>query len=175
MLSGGFAYDYQIPAKIESEPIEVYWNDIVSICTEKYGIDDPYFIAAIIKLESDFNPNAVNQSEKTSYEVGGNQLVWAILWKRFIQLTGEWIAGVPTVSTVDWQWNMPSTAKYEDAPIMNDAYNAQENIDRGCWYLKSLLTYYSNDLYKQPVHTDTAGRMLMLVRLMLIPIPILIG
>ncbi|HIJ98855.1 TPA: transglycosylase SLT domain-containing protein [archaeon] len=145
---------YRQPASLQNEPIGDWWDDIVDICVDKWGLRDPYFIAAIVKKESWFDASAFNAGEKQAWEAYQSGQTTVKPWheeyygKGLMQITGPWIAGVPRPSTFEWQYNMPPEAIQTQAPVMTDAYNGRQNLDRGCWYMKALLNHYGNDQYK---------------------------
>ncbi|MBU3897056.1 MAG: transglycosylase SLT domain-containing protein [Nanoarchaeota archaeon] len=118
----GFA-DFKQPVATQGEPIGDWWTQIVSTCYNKWNVD-PYFAASIIKRESWFDEEV---------EPGG-----------LFQLNGI-IAGIPIPNMIGWEDSMPNTAIYNKMPIVTDLLDGMENIDRGCWYLSSLLKYYNND------------------------------
>lgn len=139
---------YEQPETQNWEEIGNWWEEIVEIATEKWGLDDPYFVASLVKKESWFNASAYNAAEKASYESGDDNWFGEYYGKGLLQITGSWIAGVPYPNSSEWIYNMPPTAIYEEAPELLDAYNGSQNLDRGIWYIKSLMNYYDNDQYK---------------------------
>jgi hypothetical protein len=101
-----------------------------------------------VKKESWFNASAYNAAEKASYENGDDNWFEEYYGKGLLQITGSWIAGVPQPNASDWIFNMPLTAIHGEAPELLDAYSGEQNLNRGCWYIKSLLEYYDYDQYK---------------------------
>jgi hypothetical protein len=143
-----FKRPYKQPDSILGENISDWWDEIVEIGANKWGIIDPYFLAALVKQESWFDPFCFNAEEKEAYENGEPTWHGEYYGKGLLQITGPWIAGVPFPDPTDWQYNMPSTAIYGEAPELTDAYNGTQNLNRGFWYIKALLEYYDYDQYK---------------------------
>jgi hypothetical protein len=143
-----FRKPYKQPDSILGENISDWWDEIVEIGVDKWGIIDPYFLAALVKQESWFRPDCFNAAEKEAYENGSNPWHGEYYGKGLLQITGPWIAGVPFPNSTDWQYNMPPTAIYEEAPELTDAFNGTQNLNRGFWYIKALLEYYDYDQYK---------------------------
>jgi hypothetical protein len=139
---------YEQPEPQNWEDIDLWWNDLVDISVGIWKLDDPYFVASLVKKESWFNASAYNAAEKVSYESGDDNWFGEYYGKGLMQITGSWIAGVPLPNSTDWTYNMPPTAIYEEAPELLDAYNGSQNLNRGIWYIKALLKYYNNDQYK---------------------------
>jgi hypothetical protein len=136
------------PDSLDGEPIYLWWDVLVDLGFRKWGNPDPYFLAAIVKKESWFDALLYNAEEKAAYENGDPVWYGEYYGKGLFQLTGPWIAGVPKPSTFEWEYNMPPEANYDDSPVMIDAYNGTQNIDRGSWYMKALHDHYDGDLYK---------------------------
>lgn len=84
--------------------------------SEKYDLD-PYFVAAVIKAESNFNANAV--SNKNAY---GLMQVTAS--------TGLWIA---------------EKMKLKDFEV-DKLFQPEYNISMGCWYLKDLKKEFDGNM-----------------------------
>jgi hypothetical protein len=139
---------YEQPDSLNWEEIGPWWDELVEIGVGKWGIEDPYFIASLVKKESWFNASAYNAAEKASYENGDDNWFEEYYGKGLLQITGSWIAGVPQPNASDWIFNMPLTAIHGEAPELLDAYSGEQNLNRGCWYIKSLLEYYDYDQYK---------------------------
>jgi hypothetical protein len=140
--------DFPQPNSMLGEPIHLWWDEIVEIGVQKWGNPDPYFLAAIVKKESWFDASLFNAAEKEAYERGDPVWYGEYYGKGLLQLTGPWIAGVPTPSTFEWQFNMPAEANRDLAPELYDAYNGTQNLDRGSWYLKALYDHYDGDKHK---------------------------
>ncbi len=140
------ALEFQEPTPTQGEDLHEWWAEIVEICTGDYQLD-PYLMAAVVKKESWFDENAENIDEKEAYL--SDQDVWyENYWgKGLMQMTGPWTAGVPRPRQEEWEYNMPREAVWEEAPIMNDPFNGEENLGRGCWYFSALMGHYSNDEY----------------------------
>jgi soluble lytic murein transglycosylase len=93
-----------------------YWQSIVS-AARRYGLD-PFFVAAIIREESQFRSEALSPA--------GARGVMQVM-----PATGEWIARMTGIRNFD-------RAKLYDADI---------NITIGTWYLSHLMKRFKNDLY----------------------------
>lgn len=93
-----------------------YWQSIVS-AARRNGLD-PYFVAAIIREESQFRSEALSPA--------GARGVMQVM-----PATGEWIASMAGISDFD-------RAKL---------YDADMNITIGTWYLSYLMKRFKNDLY----------------------------
>lgn len=86
----------------------IKYSDYVYKYSEKYNLD-PYFVAAVIRTESNFKPNA--KSNKDAYGL-----------MQITSSTGKWAAGKMGVQ------NFSS----------KDLYDPEYNISMGCWYLGNL-------------------------------------
>ena len=146
LVSLSFSYDL-CPKPVWKEPICDYWIPINQICADTWGLD-PYFVAAIVKKESDFNPLCVNEEEKQAYESGNPQWCGSYYGKGLMQLTGPGIAGTPYPSPKNWKYDMPAEADLAKAPYMDNAFDPTQNLSRGCWFLKALSDHYSGNLNK---------------------------
>lgn len=93
-----------------------YWQTIVS-AARRYGID-PYFVAAIIREESQFRSEALSPA--------GARGVMQVM-----PATGEWIA------------RMTGIRDFDRAKL----YDADTNITIGTWYLSYLMKRFKSDLY----------------------------
>ena len=93
-----------------------YWQSIVS-AARRYGLD-PYFVAAIIREESQFRSEALSPA--------GARGVMQVM-----PATGEWIA------------RMAGIRDFDRAKL----YDADMNITVGTWYLSYLMKRFKNDLY----------------------------
>jgi soluble lytic murein transglycosylase len=93
-----------------------YWQTIVS-AARRNGID-PYFVAAIIREESQFRSEALSPA--------GARGVMQVM-----PTTGEWIA------------KMTGIRDFDRAKL----YDADMNITIGTWYLSYLMKRFKNDLY----------------------------
>jgi soluble lytic murein transglycosylase len=93
-----------------------YWQSIVS-AARRYGLD-PYFVAAIIREESQFRSEALSPA--------GARGVMQVM-----PATGEWIA------------KMTGIREFDRAKL----YDADMNITIGTWYLSYLMKRFKNDLY----------------------------
>ena len=93
-----------------------YWQSIVS-AARRYGLD-PYFVAAIIREESQFRPEALSPA--------GARGVMQVM-----PATGEWIA------------RMTGIRNFDRAKL----YDADTNITIGTWYLSYLMKRFKNDPY----------------------------
>ncbi|MDO8428587.1 MAG: transglycosylase SLT domain-containing protein [Candidatus Diapherotrites archaeon] len=139
--------DFPIPGSVRSEPVQNFWTDIVNSCTFSYGLD-PYIISGLVLKESDFIPTIVNQSEQLACSQGFVGFPCPVPGSGLMQLTGPWVGGTPLPRAEEYQWNMPSEAIRSEAPVVNDLFNPGENLSRGCWYFKALMTRYSNDIVR---------------------------
>ena len=149
--SGGLALSgppYPEPDSIQYEPIGLWFRTIVDVCVSRWNIGDAYFLAAIVKKESWFNSTLYNAGERIAYESGEPTWHGEYYGKGLLQISGPWIAGTPQPSPVDWQYNMPPEAVWAEAPILTNAYDGGQNLNRGCWYLAALLDHYGGDQYK---------------------------
>ncbi len=138
--------DFPPPLPHNGEPVESQWQNIVEVCVP-YGLD-PYLVAAIVKIESWFEPQAYNIAERDAYEAGYRDWYGEYYGKGLMQVTGPWVGGVPYPSEVEWQYNMPPTSRPGEAPRMDNAYDARQNLGRGCWYLSKLAQHYDTDIRK---------------------------
>lgn len=93
-----------------------YWQSIVS-AARRNGLD-PYFVAAIIREESQFRAEALSPA--------GARGVMQVM-----PATGEWIA------------KMTGIRDFDRAKL----YDADMNITIGTWYLSYLMKRFKNDLY----------------------------
>jgi hypothetical protein len=139
---------YEEPEPQNWEDVYLWFDTIVDIAVYEWGIEDPYFAAVIVKQESWFRADCYNQPEKDAYDNGTNPWHGEYYGKGLTQITGPWIAGTPYPDPTDWIYNMPPTAIHGEAPELLDAYNGTQNLNRGFWYIKTLLDYYDNDQYK---------------------------
>jgi len=140
--------EFPEPNSILGEPINLWWDEIEDIGVHKWGIPDPYFLAAIVKKESWFDASLYNAGEREAYERGDPVWYGEYYGKGLLQLTGPWIAGVPKPSTFEWNYNVPPEANWSLAPELYDAYNGTQNLDRGSWYIKALYDKYEGDKHK---------------------------
>ncbi len=92
-----------------------YWQSIVA-AARRHGLD-PYFVAAIIREESQFRPEAVSPA--------GARGVMQVM-----PATGEWIA------------RMTGIRDFDRAKL----FEADMNITIGAWYLSHLMKRFRNDL-----------------------------
>lgn len=93
----------------------VKYREIVLEYTTKYGLD-PYLVFAMIKVESNFKPDAVSPKNARGL-------------MQITDKTGEWAADV---------------LKLRDYSL-NSLYDPETNISIGCWYMNSLLKEFWND------------------------------
>jgi soluble lytic murein transglycosylase len=93
-----------------------YWTSILN-SSRKYGVD-PYFIAAIIRQESQFRTEALSPA--------GALGIMQVMPK-----TGEWIARSAGLSGFD----------------RSRLFDADVNISLGAWYLSFLMKRFQGDLY----------------------------
>jgi len=93
-----------------------YWQSIVS-SAKRNGLD-PYFVAAIIREESQFRSEALSPA--------GARGVMQVM-----PATGEWIARTTGIGDFDRM----------------KLYDAEMNITIGTWYLSYLMKRFKNDLY----------------------------
>ena len=93
-----------------------YWQSIVS-AARRYGLD-PYFVAAIIREESQFRSDALSPA--------GARGVMQVM-----PATGAWIARMTGISDFDRM----------------KLFDADMNITIGTWYLSYLMKRFKNDLY----------------------------
>lgn len=92
------------------------YQDYVIYYAEEYGVD-PYLIFAVIKVESNFNNNAVSSRD-------------AIGLMQILPQTGNWIA--EKIGIKDYKENLLFDPKY--------------NIQMGTWYLAYLLKNFDGNL-----------------------------
>ena len=92
-----------------------YWQSIVA-AARRHGLD-PYFVAAIIREESQFRPEALSPA--------GARGVMQVM-----PATGEWIA------------RMTGIRDFDRAKL----FEADMNITIGAWYLSHLMKRFRNDL-----------------------------
>lgn len=86
----------------------IKYSSYVYKYSAKYNLD-PYFVAAVIRTESNFNPNA--KSNKDAY-------------------------GLMQITSSTGQW---ASAKMGNSGFnANNLYDAEYNISMGCWYLGNL-------------------------------------
>jgi soluble lytic murein transglycosylase len=93
----------------------VKYKEYVLEYTEKYGLD-PYLVFAMIKVESNFKPNALSPKNARGL-------------MQITDKTGKWGADV---------------LKLKDYTL-NSLYDPEINISIGCWYVNSLLREFGND------------------------------
>jgi len=92
----------------------VKYRSAISDCAEEHGLD-PYLVAAVIRAESRFRPDATSPQ-------GARGLM------QVMPDTGRWVAG---------KMGLP----YDDAYLYEPLYN----IRLGCWYLAALLREFAGD------------------------------
>lgn len=93
----------------------VKYREYVLEYSSKFGLD-PYLVFAMIKVESDFKPDAVSPKKARGL-------------MQITDKTGAWGAEM---------------LKLEDyAP--ESLFDPETNINIGCWYMKSLLEQFGND------------------------------
>lgn len=90
------------------------YRPAIADCAEDHGLD-PYLVAAVIRAESRFRPEATSPQ-------GARGLM------QIMPDTGRWVAE---------QMGLP----YDDAYLYDPAYN----IRLGCWYLSALLGEFAGD------------------------------
>jgi len=90
------------------------YREFIGDCAEEHGID-PYLVAAVIRAESRFRPEATSPQ-------GARGLM------QLMPDTARWVAG---------QTGLP----YDDAYLYDPAYN----IRLGCWYLALLIREFGGD------------------------------
>ncbi|MGB9780596.1 lytic transglycosylase domain-containing protein [Caldanaerobacter sp.] len=95
-------------------PLE--YKESVDTWAKKFGVD-PYLVFAIIKVESNFNPNAVSAKN-------------AVGLMQILPETGRWIAG--KIGIKGFREEM--------------LFNPDTNIKMGTWYLSYLLKNFGGDL-----------------------------
>ena len=93
----------------------VKYKDYVLEYSMKYDLD-PYLIFAMIKVESNFKPDAMSPKNARGL-------------MQITDKTGEWGAGVLKLNNYS----------------LNSLYDPETNIYIGCWYMKSLLKEFGND------------------------------
>lgn len=93
---------------IEEKSYPLEYTDEIARNAQEYGID-PYLVAAVIRTESGFDPDAVSRA-------GARGLM------QLMPETGSWIAEKLNVS------------EYSDASL----FDPSTNIEFGCWYLRFL-------------------------------------
>jgi len=91
------------------------YRDVVSYYAQQYNLD-PCLVAAIIKTESNFNPNALSRKG-------------AIGLMQVMPPTGKWVAAEIGLSGF----------------YPRQLYNPQVNIRIGCWYLSDLYREFNGD------------------------------
>lgn len=92
----------------------IAYRTVIADCAEEHGLD-PYLVAAVIRAESRFRPEATSPQ-------GARGLM------QIMPDTGRWVAE---------QMGLP----YDDAYLYDPVYN----IQLGCWYLAALLREFSGD------------------------------
>jgi len=90
------------------------YRETIEIYSEQYGLD-PYLVAAVVKVESGFNPGAVSAR-------GARGLM------QLMPETAEWIA-----------------AQKGDTFQTELLFEPKFNISLGCWYLADLLDQYEGE------------------------------
>lgn len=90
--------------------------DLVKETAQEYNLD-VYLVAAVVKIESDYNENAVS-----SHDARGLMQI--------LPDTGEWIA--QKLGMVDYSHDM--------------LFQSSENLMMGCWYLKFLYDRFNEDI-----------------------------
>ncbi len=90
--------------------------DLVKETAEEYNLD-VYLVAAVVKIESDYNENAVS-----SHDARGLMQV--------LPDTGEWIAG--KLGLEDYSHDM--------------LFQPSKNLMMGCWYLRFLYDRFDGDV-----------------------------
>ncbi len=141
------ADNFPQPSPTNLEPVGDWWSEIVSVCHDKWGLD-PYLIAALVKIESWFDETAYNAGERQAYESGYRDWYGSYYGKGLMQVTGPWVGGVPLPRESEYSANIPPEARRSEAPVMYDAYNGRQNLDRGCWYFKALVNRYNGNEWK---------------------------
>lgn len=94
----------------------VKYKEYVLEYSAKYDLD-PYLVFAMIKVESNFKPDAMSPRNARGL-------------MQITDKTGKWGAGI---------------LKLENY-TMDSLYNPETNINIGCWYFKSLLKEFWNDM-----------------------------
>jgi len=89
-----------------SYPLE--YKELIAKYSDEYGLD-PYYVCAVIRTESDFDPKAVSRA-------GARGLM------QIMPDTGGWIAGKLS----------------EESYNEDDLFDPDTNIRYGCWYLSFL-------------------------------------
>lgn len=94
----------------------IHYRDIIEVYAEEYNVD-PYLVAAIMRNESKFNPNALSRREAKGL-------------MQIAPITGSWAAE-----------RLPIENYREDM-----LYDPDLNIKIGCWYLNILYKEFDNNL-----------------------------
>ena len=94
----------------------MHYRDIIEIYAKEYDVD-PYLVAAIMRNESKFNPNAISRREAKGL-------------MQIAPITGNWAA--EKLSIEDYHEDM--------------LYDPDLNIRIGCWYLDILHKEFDNNL-----------------------------
>ena len=105
-----------IRGRIMLKAFPTRYEEIVSRCSEKYGVDAS-LILAVIRCESGFRPDAVSRAG-------------AVGLMQIMPETGAWIA-----EKLRWQ-------DYSEGSLFDPAVN----IEAGSWYLAFLRNMFGNDL-----------------------------
>lgn len=92
------------------------YNELISKYSSKYSLD-PYFVAALIKAESNFDNNA--KSQKDAYGL-----------MQITEETGRWVAVEMKVSNFN----------------SDLLYDPEFNIKMGCWYLRNLKKEFNGNM-----------------------------
>ena len=77
LVSLSFSYDL-CPKPVWKEPICDYWIPINQICADTWGLD-PYFVAAIVKKESDFKKITLCQISSVFQNILLLHLIWLLI------------------------------------------------------------------------------------------------
>ncbi|WP_089284352.1 lytic transglycosylase domain-containing protein [Anaerovirgula multivorans] len=94
----------------------IHYRDIIEVYAEEYNVD-PYLVAAIMRNESKFNPNALSRREAKGL-------------MQIAPITGSWAAERLPIEN------------YREEML----YGPDLNIRIGCWYLNILHKEFDNNL-----------------------------
>lgn len=94
----------------------ISYREHIAIYSKKYDID-PFLVAAVIRVESKYNKNALSPK-------GAMGLM------QITPITGKW--GAAEIGTLDYEQEL--------------LYEPEINIEIGCWYINKLKAQFSNNL-----------------------------
>ena len=94
----------------------IHYADIINVYAEEYNVD-PYLVAAIMRNESKFNPNALSPKDAKGL-------------MQIAPITGRWAEEKLLIEN------------YREEML----YDPDLNIKIGCWYLSILHNEFNNDI-----------------------------